>query len=631
MKTDCKKRMVVFWAVMVTLASQGLYAQTDLTISGGVATVTVAGNYNIPSSEIITSGQIQPFRLDVVLEKVSPSAVMIGSTLTSIARVYPDGYVGATSTTAYASVYLPGGYGILGAEGKTGYDVRFISDPLLTIGSETKHVSAWGSGPISVPSGTSVSLELDPYFTGVYNYLFKEGTDIASFQSLYTITESGYYELRTRSLIGATQIIPLTVIFVPSNIPVTGVTLDQTTLTKTAGDPAVTLTATVLPGNATNPAVSWSTSNASVATVSNGVVNFVDAGTAVITVTTQDGSKTATCNVTVSAANVSVTGVTLNKTATTLSVNASETLTATVAPTGATNQTITWSSSAPAVATVSPAGTVTAISAGTATVTVTTQDGSHTASCTVTVTAATVTVTGVSLNKRTLTLTVGDTESLIAAIAPANATNKGLTWSHDNPSAITVDSEKITAVGVGVSRVIVTTQDGGFRDTCDVTVLGGVIPEYTVTISSSAGGTVSPSGAVKVKEGEGLTVTVTPDTDYVIASIMVDGNAVAAETQLQLTNVRSNRTVIVNFRYEPVAVEAISTAVTVIPSGAGSIRIESAETVEAVYLYTLTGTVVRSVHPHASEALLDRIPQGVHILRITLQSGNIETKKIIMQ
>ena len=251
------------------------------------------------------------------------------------------------------------------------------------------------------------------------------------------------------------------------------------------------------------------------------------------------------------------------------------------------------------MATVTPAGIVTAISAGTATITVTTQDGAHTATCTVTVTTATVSVTAVTLNKPAMTLTVGATESLIATITPANATNKNLTWSHDNPSVITIDSEKITAVGVGVSRAIVTTFDGGFRDTCDVTVVSGAIPEYTVTVSSNTGGTVSPSGAVKVKEGEGLAITITPDRDYVIASIMVDGNAVAAETQLQLTNVRSNRTVIVNFRYEPVAVEAIASAVTVFLSGAGRIRIESAETIEAVYLYTLTGTVVRSVHPHA--------------------------------
>ncbi|GHT14674.1 hypothetical protein AGMMS4956_12930 [Bacteroidia bacterium] len=85
---------------------------------------------------------------------------------------------------------------------------------------------------------------------------------------------------------------------------------------------------------------------------------------------------------------VPVTGVTLNKTTLALVVGADETLTATVAPTDATNKAVTWSTSNAAVATVSETGVVTAVAAGTATITVTTEDGSHTASCAVTVTAA---------------------------------------------------------------------------------------------------------------------------------------------------------------------------------------------------------------------------------------------------
>lgn len=86
------------------------------------------------------------------------------------------------------------------------------------------------------------------------------------------------------------------------SIPVTGVTLDKTTLTLTSGNTAQ-LTATVVPSNAVNQKVSWSSSNTSAATVDeNGNVTAVGAGTATITVTTVDGSKTATCTVTVKAA-----------------------------------------------------------------------------------------------------------------------------------------------------------------------------------------------------------------------------------------------------------------------------------------------------------------------------------------
>ena len=81
-------------------------------------------------------------------------------------------------------------------------------------------------------------------------------------------------------------------------VAVTGVSLNQTSLTLTAGN-SETLTATVLPNNATDKTITWSTSNSSVATVRNGEVTAVAEGSATITVTTNDGNKTATCTVTV--------------------------------------------------------------------------------------------------------------------------------------------------------------------------------------------------------------------------------------------------------------------------------------------------------------------------------------------
>ena len=82
---------------------------------------------------------------------------------------------------------------------------------------------------------------------------------------------------------------------------VTGVTLDRATLTFTIGDAAQTLTATVAPENATNKKVTWTSSNAKVATVANGTVTAVGVGEATITVTTEDGGKTAACRVKVKA------------------------------------------------------------------------------------------------------------------------------------------------------------------------------------------------------------------------------------------------------------------------------------------------------------------------------------------
>ena len=83
-----------------------------------------------------------------------------------------------------------------------------------------------------------------------------------------------------------------------TNVPVNRVLLNKTSTTLTVGN-TETLTATVEPANATNKAVTWSSDNSGVATVSNGVVTAVAPGTATITVTTADGGFTATCTVTV--------------------------------------------------------------------------------------------------------------------------------------------------------------------------------------------------------------------------------------------------------------------------------------------------------------------------------------------
>ena len=162
---------------------------------------------------------------------------------------------------------------------------------------------------------------------------------------------------------------------------VTGVSLDKTSLTLDVGK-SDTLTATVEPEKATNKNVTWESSNTSVATVENGVVTAVGAGSTTIKATV-DG-KSAECSVTVNAATVPVTGVSLNKNTLELYTGKRETLIATVEPSDATNPAVNWSSDKPEVATVE-GGTVTAKAAGTATITVTTVDGGFTAICTVTV------------------------------------------------------------------------------------------------------------------------------------------------------------------------------------------------------------------------------------------------------
>ena len=254
-------------------------------------------------------------------------------------------------------------------------------------------------------------------------------------------------------------------------VNVTEVTLDKTELTLTEGE-TETLTATVKPDNADNRKVTWSSDKTDVATVDGvGRVTAVKAGEAVVTVTTEDGGKTATCKVTVKAKTVSVTEVTLDKTELTLTEGETETLTATVKPDNADNRKVTWSSDKTEVATVGGDGRVTAVKAGEAVVTVTTEDGGKTATCKVTVKAKVVPVTGVDVKPWSVTIGANGTTKLTCTVAPSNATNRNVRWESDNPSVATVDSDgNVRAVSAGVAKVSAVTEDGGFRSGCTVTV-----------------------------------------------------------------------------------------------------------------------------------------------------------------
>ena len=270
-------------------------------------------------------------------------------------------------------------------------------------------------------------------------------------------------------------------------VNVTEVTLDKTELTLTEGE-TETLTATVKPDNADNRKVTWSSDKTEIATVDGaGKVTAVKAGEAVVTVTTEDGGRMATCAVTVKAKAVNVTDVTLDKTELTLTEGETETLTATVKPDNADNKKVTWSSDKTEVATVDGAGKVTAVKAGEATVTVTTEDGGKTASCKVTVKAKAVPVTGVEVNPWAVTLFVRGTSKLSYTIRPADATNQNVKWESESPSVATVDSEgNVQGVAAGTAKICVTTEDGGFKSYCTVTVkkaeskfeVGGLWYEY---------------------------------------------------------------------------------------------------------------------------------------------------------
>jgi len=269
--------------------------------------------------------------------------------------------------------------------------------------------------------------------------------------------------------------------------PVTGVTLDKTSVELTEGDVTV-LTATVNPSNASNRNVYWTSSDQSVATVDNtGKVSALKAGSATITVTTEDGGKTATCSVTVKEKLYPVTGVTLDKTSVELTEGDVTVLTATVNPSNASNKNVYWTSSDQTVATVDNTGKVTSVKAGSATITVTTEDGGKTATCMVTVKEKIYPVTGVTLDRTSVELTEGDVTVLTATVNPSNASNKNVFWTSSDQSVASVDNTgKVSALKAGSATITVTTEDGGKTATCSVTVKEKLYPVIGVSLDRTS-------------------------------------------------------------------------------------------------------------------------------------------------
>lgn len=288
---------------------------------------------------------------------------------------------------------------------------------------------------------------------------------------------------------------------VAANKDVTGITVDQTTITLLPGDNA-TLVATVEPSDAKNKAVIWSSADESIVTVDeNGTITAKKVGKTTVTVTTKEGNFKAEVEVIVSNDVVTAEGVSLDKTKVNLGTGKTVTLKATVKPADASDKGVTWKSNNEKVAKVDRNGKVTAVGEGTATITVITNDGGHKATATIIV--KNVAVTKVTVNKTAITLTEGQTQKVVATVNPTDATNKAVTWSSNNTGVATVDKNgNIKGIKEGTAVITVKTKDGNKTATVKVTVKAPVRAE-SVTISGNTTGT--EGGTIR------LTATVKPN------------------------------------------------------------------------------------------------------------------------
>lgn len=111
-------------------------------------------------------------------------------------------------------------------------------------------------------------------------------------------------------------------------------------------------------------------------------------------------------------------------------------------------------------------------------------------SVTVTYKIASVSVTGVSLSKSVLSLAVGESETLVATVAPERATDRSVTWESSNKNVATVNQNgTVRAVAVGSAVIGVRTNDGGFTARCNLTV-AAVVNEYTLTVNCTTSGAI---------------------------------------------------------------------------------------------------------------------------------------------
>ena len=226
------------------------------------------------------------------------------------------------------------------------------------------------------------------------------------------------------------------------------------------------LVPTILPENAENKDVIWSSGDEGVAKVAaDGTITAVSAGQVDIVCTAQDGGETtATYKLNVV---VGTKKLTLGQKAVTVVIGAGEDsaqkqITYSLSPENTTFTDIEWTSSDESIAVVDKNGVVKGISVGKATITATPSDPRLSAkgkvTCAVTVGQA---VTGISINNGPEQLAKGKTIALKVSVSPENAMDKKVTWSTSDKSVATVDAKgTLKAVGVGEATITATANDG---------------------------------------------------------------------------------------------------------------------------------------------------------------------------
>ena len=331
-------------------------------------------------------------------------------------------------------------------------------------------------------------------------------------------------------------------VVITMGIPVASVSVSPTTALVSVGA-TVQLSSTVLPTDATNKMVNWTSADNNIATVdASGLVTAKSAGSVRITATTEDGNRTSYADITVQTGAIAVTGVSLSPTSASINTGETKQFSAVVTPLGASNKTVVWSSDNEAVATVDANGLVKAIAKGTATISATTQDGSFKASANISVA---IPLTGVSFSQNSGMVQIGTPIQLATVFAPVNATNTAVTFSSNKPSVATVSSTGIVSgVSPGTAVITATTQEGNFKANFTATVYGQSLTLPSVLssnmvmqqdIQAALWGWGSPNESVQISASWGQTANATADASGKWSAQIQTPKAIAGTNQTKHT------------------------------------------------------------------------------------------------
>lgn len=490
-------------------------------LKAGTATITARTANNKTATCTVTVNKAVPEKITV---SPASKSVNVGETFSITTQITPaeaanDKLTWSSNNTSIAAVDANGKV-TAKAAGTATINVKTSNGKTATCTVTVKNIEATS---VTV-SPTTVTLEVGKTQTVAAKVApdkadqsvtwTSSNTSIATVSSSGVITAKaiGTANITAKTKNGKTATVAVTV----KAVEATGVTISAASNSCTVGS-TVTLTAKVTPDKASQ-SVTWTSDNTSVATVSSsGVVTSKAVGRATITAKTANG-KTATYSVTVTP--VEVTSVVINAASKELAQGATFTLRATVSPANATDKSVTWTSSNANVAAVDTTGKVTAKAAGTATITAKTSNG-KTATCTITVTETA--VESITFDKTTAQMSVDETMTLTATVAPANAGNKNLTWFSNNESVLTVTaSGQVKAVGAGKATITAKSANGKIA-MCVITVVDP--SSYKVEFTNQT--MKITVGATKALEYKALPDGIIPEFEAIdndIVSVDKNGN-----------------------------------------------------------------------------------------------------------